>query len=110
MKLAVVGSRKISDIRLDEYVDKKVHEIVSGGAIGVDSVAREFANAHNLLLTEFLPEYKLYGRAAPIVRNKKIVDYADKILVFWNGISKGTLSVNEYAKKSKKPIEIILCK
>ena len=40
-------------------------------------------------LTEFFPQYKIYGKAAPIIRNKEIVDYADKVIVFWNGESKG---------------------
>ena len=57
-----------------------------------------------------MPQYELYGRAAPIVRNKKIVDYADKIIAFWNGSSKGTLSVIEYAQKARKPYEVIICR
>ena len=56
-----------------------------------------------------ISKYELYGRAAPIIRNKQIADYADKIIIFWNGTSKGTLSVIEYAKKQKKPYKIILC-
>jgi len=44
------------------------------------------------------------------VRNKVIVDYADKIIAFWDGKSKGTLSVIEYAKKTGKPCEIVICK
>ena len=57
-------------------------------------------------LTEFLPQYERFGRAAPIVRNKEIVNYADKVLVFWDGSSKGTLSVIKYAQKIGKPIEV----
>ena len=41
---------------------------------------------------------------------KKIVDYADKIIAFWDGKSKGTLSVIKYAEKTGKQCEIILCK
>ena len=109
MKIAVVGSRTIADVSLDEHIGSEAEEIVSGGAVGVDSCAAEYAKRKGLKLTEFLPEYKDYGRAAPIVRNKKIVDYADKVIVFWNGKSKGTLSVINYAKKTGKPCEVILC-
>ena len=109
MKLAVLGSRKLINIVIDQYIPKGVNEIVSGGAIGIDSRAAEYAKRKGLKLTEFLPEYEHYGRAAPIVRNKEIVDYADKILVFWDGISKGTLSVIKYAQKAGKPCEVILC-
>lgn len=110
MKVAIVGSRNLTNIAIEEYIFENVEEIVSGGAAGVDFCAAEYAKNKGLKLTEFLPEYNHYGRAAPIVRNREIVDYADKIIVFWNGSSKGTLSVIEYAKKVKKPFKIILCK
>ena len=108
MKLAIVGSRNLSDIALDEYVTDEVSEIVSGGAVGVDRCAAAFARRREIILTEFLPEYETYGRAAPIVRNKQIVDYADRILVFWNGSSRGTKSVIEYAEKVGKPYRVVL--
>ena len=108
MKVAVVGSRSITNISLEDYIGKEVTEIVSGGAVGVDTLAAEYARAHGLRLTEILPQYERYGRAAPIKRNKEIVDYADKVLVFWNGSSKGTLSVINYAKKCEKPCEVII--
>ena len=106
MKTAVIGSRSIKSLYLEGYLtDAK--EIVSGGAEGVDSCAANFAKSNGIKLTLFLPEYSRYGRAAPIVRNKKIVDYADKIVVFWDGVSRGTLSVIKYAEKLGKPCEII---
>ena len=109
MKLAIVGSRNLTNISLDAYINDEAEEIVSGGAVGIDACAAEYAKTKGLKLTEFLPKYELYGRAAPIVRNKEIVDYSDKIMIFWNGTSKGTLSVIKYAQKNKKPCEIILC-
>lgn len=109
MKLAIVGSRSLTNIMLEQYVMKGVKEIVSGGAVGVDSCAAEYAKSKRLKLTEFYPEYELYGRAAPIVRNKKIVDYADYIIAFWDGKSKGTLSVIKYAEKIGKACKIIDC-
>ena len=107
MKMAILGSRNLTNIALEKYVLDDVDEIVSGGAVGVDSCAAEYAKFRKIKLTEFIPEYERYGRAAPIVRNKKIVDYADKILVFWDGSSKGTLSVIKYAEKIGKPIKVI---
>ena len=109
MKVAVVGSRSILTTDISMYISDG-DEIVSGGAVGVDSCAAEYAKKNGLKLTVFLPQYERYGRAAPIVRNKKIVDYADKIIAFWDGKSKGTLSVIKYAEKTGKQCEIILCK
>ena len=109
MKVAVVGSRSIFTVEIGMYISHG-DEIVSGGADGVDTCAAEFAKKNGLKLTVFLPQYERYGRTAPIVRNKKIVDYADKIIAFWDGKSKGTLSVIKYAEKTGKQCEIILCK
>ncbi len=109
MKIAVVGSRNLcpSETQLAEVLSEAT-EIVSGGAKGVDTRAADYANQHGIRLTEFLPQYALYGRAAPILRNREIVDYADKIIVFWDGSSKGTRSVIDYAEKVKKPCVVIL--
>ena len=108
MKIAIIGSRSITNIDFDKYIHD-CSEIVSGGALGVDSQAAIYAQERGIKLTVFLPEYERYSRAAPIKRNQKIVDYADKIIAFWNGHSKGTLSVIKYAQKIGKPCEIIIC-
>ena len=109
MKIAIVGSRSVTVENIGAYI-ADAEEIVSGGAVGVDRCAAEYARRSGIKLTEFLPEYDRYGRAAPIVRNKQIVDYADRVVAFWDGNSKGTLSVINYAKKAGKPCEVILCK
>lgn len=104
MKVAIIGSRTITIENLENYIPEGTTEIVSGGAKGVDSCAKLFAESNNLKYTEFLPEYKKYGRAAPIKRNYKIVEYADIIIALWDGISKGTKSVIDYCKKNGKEI------
>ena len=109
MKIAIIGSRGIKNVDISPYVSEG-DEIVSGGAAGVDRCAADFAVKHRLKLTEFLPEYKIYGRGAPILRNKRIVDYADRVVAFWDGGSKGTLSVIRYAEKTGKECEIVLFK
>ena len=108
MKVAVIGSRSISSIDIGAHISAS-DEIVSGGAVGADFCAAEYAREKGLKLTVFLPQYEKYGRAAPIVRNKEIVDYADKVVAFWDGKSKGTLSVIKYAEKTGKPCDIVIC-
>lgn len=107
MKLAIIGSRNIQDFDLSNVVPGNVSTIISGGASGVDSLARTFANKRCLELIEFLPEYNKYGRSAPILRNKLIVNAADSILAIWDGKSKGTAFTIEYARKLNKPVTII---
>ncbi len=108
MKVAVVGSRSIiiSDISL--HIGE-ADEIISGGAVGVDACAEKYALDKGIKLTVFRPQYELYGRAAPIVRNRQIVDCADKVIAFWDGHSKGTLSVIKYAESIGKECLVIHC-
>lgn len=107
MKVAIIGSRGTKQINMNNITLSKGDELVSGGAIGVDTCVAEYAKAQGIPLKVFYPEYKKYGRAAPIVRNKAIVDYADKVIAFWDEKSKGTKWVIDYCKKIEKPCEII---
>ena len=107
MKIAIVGSRGIKSIKLDKYVSND-DEIISGGAKGVDSLAADYARRNNIRLTEILPQYEKYKRAAPIIRNREIVDLADCVIAFWDGESRGTLSVINYAKKVGKECRVII--
>lgn len=115
MKVAVIGSRKVleSDYEIiKKYIPQNTSEIVSGGAVGVDTFAKRYAQENNLLYKEFLPDYndpKLKTpKAAPIIRNKHIVDYSDYVLAFWDGSSKGTANTIDYCIKSYKPVHIYL--
>ena len=107
MKVAVIGSRGLSVDNLGDYLPEGTDEIVSGGAKGIDTCAAEFAHENNIKLTEFLPDYKRFGRGAPLKRNITIIEYADTVLAFWDGKSKGTAFVIDSAKKLGKEIRVI---
>ena len=108
MRVAVIGSRGLTIENIGEYLPKNTSEIVSGGAKGVDNCAKEYAIKHNIKLTEFLPNYRLYKKGAPLKRNKEIVDYSDTVLAFWDSKSKGTKFVIDYCKKHNKKCEVII--
>lgn len=108
MKLAVIGSRGLYINNLGKYIPDGVTEIVSGGAKGVDTAAKEYANKNGIKLTEFFPEYKKYKKGAPLKRNIQIVDYSDEVLAFWDGHSKGTDFVIKTCKKMNKNVTVIL--
>lgn len=107
MKIAIIGSRGLHVEDLENYLPESITEIVSGGAKGIDTDAQEYAQKNNIKMTVFLPEYDRYGRGAPIVRNKQIVDHADEVIAFWDGKSKGTLSVIRYCGKQGKKVTVI---
>ena len=106
MKVAVIGSRGLQINNLEDYLPAGVTEIVSGGARGVDACARNYALLHGIKLTEFLPEYEKYGRGAPLRRNIAIIEYADLVLAFWDGKSRGTKFVIDNCKKRNIPVAI----
>ena len=109
MIAAVIGSRKCRVDNLGRYLPQGVDEIVSGGAAGIDTCAAAYARAHRLPLKVFLPEYEKYGRSAPIRRNIQIVNYADCVLAFWDGSSRGTKFVIDYCKRTGKPCSVVMC-
>lgn len=48
MKIAIIGSRGLHVNDLEKYLPENVTEIVSGGARGIDSDARAYAQAHGM--------------------------------------------------------------
>lgn len=107
MKLAIIGSRTCPPIDIASHLKYIPDTIVSGGARGADTYAKEFAIKHNLKLIEFLPDYEKYGRKAPLVRNKLIVENCDCLIAFWDGKSRGTKYTLDYATKLGKPTKIV---
>ncbi len=106
MRVAVIGSRGLTVENLEDYLPEETSEIVSGGARGIDACAREYALRHGLKLTEYLPEYNKYGRVAPLKRNITIIENADLVITFWDGMSHGTKYVIDNCKKRNIPIEL----
>ena len=105
MKVAIIGSRNLN---IEINLDINPTLIISGGAKGIDQNAKEYAIKNNIQLIEYLPDYKKFGKGAPLVRTKTIVENSDVVYAFWDGVSKGTKFVIEYAKKLNK--KIVICK
>ena len=107
MKLLVVGSRCIREFDLSPYISAEVDTIISGGADGIDSLAEQYADSHRLSKYIIRPRYDLYGRAAPLERNRRMVDMADAVLIIWDGKSRGAKYTLEYTKQVNKPIVLV---
>ena len=99
MKVAVIGSRGLTVSDFGRYLPENTTEIVSGGAKGVDTSAKEYAKSNGIKLTEFLLEYTRFGRSAPLKRNITIIEYSDIVLAFWDGKSRGTKFVIDNCRK-----------
>lgn len=109
MKIAVVGSRSFSCYDQVKKVlsGLAITLIVSGGAIGADSLAEKFAEENNIPKKIFLPDWAKFGRGAGMVRNKDIVTAADMVVAFWDGKSKGTKNTIDTARKLGKKVEVV---
>ena len=105
MKVAVIGSRSFNNFELLESKLKQlsINQIISGGAKGADTLAALYAQKNEIPTTIIPPNYKKFGRGAPIIRNKEIVSLCDTVVAFWDGTSKGTSFTIEYAQKENKP-------
>ena len=87
MKLAIVGSRDLGgnvEARqlIDAAIDRfKPTEVVSGGAVGIDTMAREAASAKGIKVTEFKPAAQRWdGPGGFKERNGQIADYCDALV------------------------------
>lgn len=108
MKIAVVGGRDRKDKEfifkiLNRYINKN-DTIISGGAIGVDSFAEEFAKINKIPIIVHKPkeECTLFY----LERNRKIVDDCDVVLAFPSKNSRGTYYTIGYAETHYKQVII----
>ena len=115
LKLIVAGGREFNDrVMLYDTMDyivsnmpSSVHvEIVSGCARGADTLAIEYAKERGLVLHEFPADWKQYGKRAGYIRNRVMGDFADGLVAFWDGTSRGTKHMIEYMCELDKPIHV----
>ena len=96
--VCICGSRAIDYINLNMFINpSSVGQIISGGAIGIDLLAKQWAYANKIEYQEFKPNYKIFKDKAPLMRDKDMVDYCDIVIAFWDGKSTGTAYTFNYA-------------
>lgn len=109
MRVAIVGSRNFSQPeRVREFIIDLGPgvEIVSGGARGVDTWAEEAARECRLTVKVFPADWSK-GKGAGFTRNHDIVNYADVVVAFWDGQSRGTAHTIQIAREACKWVEVI---
>lgn len=110
MKVGIVGSRNFNNYSdFKEYIselDLDISTIISGGAMGADTLAERYAKENDIELLVFKAEWTKYGKGAGFIRNTKIVNESDLIVAFWDGNSHGTKDTITKANKKDVPVKI----
>lgn len=84
-------------------------ELVCGMARGADTVGRDvWRFVLNNHIHEFPADWDKHGRAAGPIRNSEMGKFADKLIAFWDGESRGTKHMIDYMTKLGKPVKVIL--
>ena len=115
MKIAIVGGRNFKDYEsmkttLELFFEENnisCSSVISGGARGADTLAEKFAEENSLEMIVFKPDYEKFGRAATLKRNTQIIENADTVFAFWNGLSRGTYDSIKKAEKLSKKLIIV---
>lgn len=74
---------------------------------GADKLGEDIAIKNNIPLLTFPADWSKYGRAAGPKRNEEMAKVANGLLAFWDGESRGTLSMINNAKKSGLVVKVI---
>ncbi len=74
-------------------------EIVEGGARGADRCGRVYAETNGIDYVTFNADWENLGRKAGPIRNSQMAEYANKLVAFWDGKSRGTENMIDTANK-----------
>ncbi len=120
MRVIIAGTRTFTDYKafqsklFDLFCDYllkeqelKITEVISGGARGVDKLGMKYASLNKIPCTLFPAEWNKHGLGAGPIRNKRMAEYGDLLIAFWDGKSSGTKNMIEEMQALNKPVHII---
>lgn len=106
--LEVMDSQEVYGDNSKYTIKGKKIKIISGGAKGVDTLAKRYADDHHFKFEEFLPNYGKYaGWQAPLERNTTIAELCDEMIAVQINGSSGTNDVVNKARKLNKPVSLV---
>ncbi len=111
MKTIIAGSRNLNATMNDlitaiEKAGFPVTEVVSGNSGNIDKLGEQWAKAVKLPITQFNAAWQAYGKSAGPRRNRQMAEYAEALIVLWDGKSRGTLNMIKEATKRKLSVYI----
>ncbi len=117
MKLIIAGTRDL-DIGFDQLLSffsgfgiKEINEIISGNSGLVDMLGIKCSEEYDVPAKLFTPDWEKHGKAAGPIRNREMAEYANALLLIWDGESKGSRNMREeMLKRNKRVYEVIIRK
>ena len=116
MKLIVAGGRNFVNTQvmitvLMDLVEKgKIDpnpELVCGMARGADMLAYSLWANHNMKIHTFPADWKTHPRSAGYIRNAEMGNFADVLVAFWDGKSRGTKHMIDIMQRLNKPVYVV---
>jgi hypothetical protein len=112
-KVIIAGGRDFSDYQLlvekcDKYLANKTNiEIVSGTAKGADSLGERYAKERGYSLKTFPADWAAFGKRAGYLRNEQMANYANALIAFWDGESRGTKHMIDIATEKGLLVKVV---
>jgi len=113
-KIIIAGGRDFKDYNLlcescDEFFKEWHPNIVTvnGGARGSDRLGGKYSINKGYLIKPFPADWERFGRAAGVIRNEEMAQYADAAIVFWDGKSVGSKSMIDLAKSNGLNVMVV---
>jgi hypothetical protein len=105
MKTIIAGSRSSTYeqtrlaiiLAVEDGLD--ITEVVSGTARGSDSHGEIYARYMDIPVKKFPADWNKYGNKAGVIRNKEMAEYAETAVIAWNGLSRGTKHMMNFAEE-----------
>jgi hypothetical protein len=117
MRLIIAGGRDFNDYdfladETSRFIIENVGRqeeviIISGLAKGADTLGCQLAQECGYPLEGFAAEWGRYGRSAGIKRNKLMAKSGTHLLAFWDGKSRGTMHMIDFAYEQGLVVKVI---
>lgn len=117
LKVIIAGSREFKDYdklaeRCDHYLSREVGnrpiQIVSGTARGADRLGERYARERGFKLAQFPAQWDKFGRSAGFRRNEQMAEYADALIAFPVGESRGTRHMIRTAESNGLTVRVVV--
>ena len=120
-RIIIAGSREFYDYKLfsevvtkylkDKELDLKTTLIISGGAkSGADALAIQYAIEKEIDYIIFNAKWDELGKSAGYIRNAEMSKFANALVAFWDGESKGTKNMIDISAKADLSTRVYVVK